>query len=82
MSVLVKLCEVNKILIDSLINVLSILCHVLGYSVCVCAVLCVHAMLWGCVRVCLCVHVLLSGRYAAAAVNMITSGFEVYLLNN
>jgi len=35
-----------------------------------------------CMRVFLCVHVLLSGRYAAAAVNMITSGFEVYLLNN
>ena len=38
--------------------------------------------LWGCVCVHLCVHVLVSGGYAAAAVDMITSGFEVYHLNN
>ena len=50
--------------------------------VCVCAVLCACNAVGMCMRVFLCVHVLLSGRYTAAAANMITSGFEVYLLNN
>ena len=61
---------------------MSILCHVLGYSVCVCAVLCARNAVGMCMRVFLCVYVLLSGRYAAAAANTIMSDFEVCHLKN